>query len=978
METSFRESGKNTKEKLNTNAILQRVMPLPIHWEEAYTHDGKPYYIDHLNKCTTWIDPRDKLTKPITFADCIGSELPLGWEEYKDEIIGTYYVNHCSEINQYEDPRHQWQKKQEKMLKKYLKYIKKDLQIKYLRKFETFKNVDGMEPFLKYNSTQLKEDIQTARERVNDLKKELHETAGQNDLNNFEEIHKKMPSNSPLQIHAIKEKLNEMKDMREKLLIGQQEKIKILQELLQQRDEYQMSEHSNSSGQKKFGSATSLNSVGSGNLPLYSGMDENISTNKQRLRKDYQRALQRMSELYAQLEIIDYSLQLSENGPQQRRFMLCAEKEALLLEIKRFEIYIRTEEDRIQLEEEKELLMRDLISAREFSSKVIDDRMQLEKERKLLKRQLAEKTRQTNLLELKLKSLSASTLSVSSTSSRGSASTETRSSRGSLNSLGHQVELASDNSANLYHLTSTSCPPIYESRVLASQAETSEGLNNTCCSPCSSSRIFHSSALPYPHFNEIHNSQDDIRVSNSTSYMSYSNLPINSYQYTMGTAIVSNAVSDESVAADSGVFDLPIERNTVSRQNSDHSSGVFCSDEHMETAQVCVGLEYENNKLIISVEKGRNFRALYFKNYKYIFVRGRLLPSNNLLQFRTIRSNVSDEQNFHEQFSFKIDRTKLSNKTLQLDLCGNLDDIATEECFGGVQISLADFDSNECIVMKWYNLLSSSFMKEETNLDRSVSSVSLESVQHRLNGLPRRATDTSFIDYNRYLTRSNSWQESLLNKKSSQDSVNRLPLSRLLIHSRSLSEEQERLAQEPSFRSSVSDCTDARCKLPFERMGIGRCSVRHNRLPQKSLSFKVNAPNSSRNVLCDKPFMTSIDLELEIQEAYLKQEKLNEEITRLKEIHNLIAENKLEGRDELPQWLVENGENFDVLLDEARKEVSSNLSNHFSFQFDQTQHFNEIERDYEKVRMIPIYNDTNIKLNTVKTLPMEKPEIHWV
>ncbi|XP_065670616.1 protein WWC3 isoform X6 [Hydra vulgaris] len=977
METSFRESGKNTKEKLNTNAILQRVMPLPIHWEEAYTHDGKPYYIDHLNKCTTWIDPRDKLTKPITFADCIGSELPLGWEEYKDEIIGTYYVNHCSEINQYEDPRHQWQKKQEKMLKKYLKYIKKDLQIKYLRKFETFKNVDGMEPFLKYNSTQLKEDIQTARERVNDLKKELHETAGQNDLNNFEEIHKKMPSNSPLQIHAIKEKLNEMKDMREKLLIGQQEKIKILQELLQQRDEYQMSEHSNSSGQKKFGSATSLNSVGSGNLPLYSGMDENISTNKQRLRKDYQRALQRMSELYAQLEIIDYSLQLSENGPQQRRFMLCAEKEALLLEIKRFEIYIRTEEDRIQLEEEKELLMRDLISAREFSSKVIDDRMQLEKERKLLKRQLAEKTRQTNLLELKLKSLSASTLSVSSTSSRGSASTETRSSRGSLNSLGHQVELASDNSANLYHLTSTSCPPIYESRVLASQAETSEGLNNTCCSPCSSSRIFHSSALPYPHFNEIHNS-DDIRVSNSTSYMSYSNLPINSYQYTMGTAIVSNAVSDESVAADSGVFDLPIERNTVSRQNSDHSSGVFCSDEHMETAQVCVGLEYENNKLIISVEKGRNFRALYFKNYKYIFVRGRLLPSNNLLQFRTIRSNVSDEQNFHEQFSFKIDRTKLSNKTLQLDLCGNLDDIATEECFGGVQISLADFDSNECIVMKWYNLLSSSFMKEETNLDRSVSSVSLESVQHRLNGLPRRATDTSFIDYNRYLTRSNSWQESLLNKKSSQDSVNRLPLSRLLIHSRSLSEEQERLAQEPSFRSSVSDCTDARCKLPFERMGIGRCSVRHNRLPQKSLSFKVNAPNSSRNVLCDKPFMTSIDLELEIQEAYLKQEKLNEEITRLKEIHNLIAENKLEGRDELPQWLVENGENFDVLLDEARKEVSSNLSNHFSFQFDQTQHFNEIERDYEKVRMIPIYNDTNIKLNTVKTLPMEKPEIHWV
>ena len=148
----------------------------------------------------------------------------------------------------------------------------------------------------------------------------------------------------------------------------------------------------------------------------------------------------------------------------------------------------------------------------------------------------------------------------------------------------------------------------------------------------------------------------------------------------MGPTTVSNAISDESVAADSGVFDGPVERgNAVMRQDSDHSSGVFCSDEHMETAQVCIGLEYENEKLIISVEKGRNFRALSFKNYKYVFVKGRLLPSSNRLQFRTIRSNLSDEQNFKEQFSFKIDRTKLSNKTLQLDLCGNLEGSVTEE-----------------------------------------------------------------------------------------------------------------------------------------------------------------------------------------------------------------------------------------------------------------------------------------------------------
>lgn len=57
----------------------------------------------------------------------------------------------------------------------------------------------------------------------------------------------------------------------------------------------------------------------------------------------------------------------------------------------------------IQLEYEKEVLLRDLYSAREISNKVIEDRTQLENERKLLKQQLQQKTRQTNLLELKLK-----------------------------------------------------------------------------------------------------------------------------------------------------------------------------------------------------------------------------------------------------------------------------------------------------------------------------------------------------------------------------------------------------------------------------------------------------------------------------------------------------------------------------------------------------------------------------------------------
>uniref|UniRef100_A0A182P7M2 WW domain-containing protein n=1 Tax=Anopheles epiroticus TaxID=199890 RepID=A0A182P7M2_9DIPT len=33
---------------------------LPLGWEINTDYDGKVYFIDHINKKTTWIDPRDK------------------------------------------------------------------------------------------------------------------------------------------------------------------------------------------------------------------------------------------------------------------------------------------------------------------------------------------------------------------------------------------------------------------------------------------------------------------------------------------------------------------------------------------------------------------------------------------------------------------------------------------------------------------------------------------------------------------------------------------------------------------------------------------------------------------------------------------------------------------------------------------------------------------------------------------------------
>jgi len=50
-----------------------RELPLPSGWEEAVDYDGRVFYIDHNTRRTSWLDPRDRLTKPKTFADCIST-----------------------------------------------------------------------------------------------------------------------------------------------------------------------------------------------------------------------------------------------------------------------------------------------------------------------------------------------------------------------------------------------------------------------------------------------------------------------------------------------------------------------------------------------------------------------------------------------------------------------------------------------------------------------------------------------------------------------------------------------------------------------------------------------------------------------------------------------------------------------------------------------------------------------------------------
>ena len=66
------------------------------------THNLDIYISTHLDISSSCLHagkylnlfPYFSLTKPQSFADCVGDELPVGWEQVLDINRGVYYVNH--------------------------------------------------------------------------------------------------------------------------------------------------------------------------------------------------------------------------------------------------------------------------------------------------------------------------------------------------------------------------------------------------------------------------------------------------------------------------------------------------------------------------------------------------------------------------------------------------------------------------------------------------------------------------------------------------------------------------------------------------------------------------------------------------------------------------------------------------------------------------------------------------------------------
>lgn len=85
-------------------------VPLPLGWEERRTPEGRPYFVDHHTRTTTWADPRRAsqqppiaVTRPAANPDL--GPLPSGWEMRLTSTGRVYFVDHNTRTTSWDDPR---------------------------------------------------------------------------------------------------------------------------------------------------------------------------------------------------------------------------------------------------------------------------------------------------------------------------------------------------------------------------------------------------------------------------------------------------------------------------------------------------------------------------------------------------------------------------------------------------------------------------------------------------------------------------------------------------------------------------------------------------------------------------------------------------------------------------------------------------------------------------------------------------------
>lgn len=100
-----------------TGATTAGTGELPSGWEQRHTPEGRPYFVDHNTRTTTWVDPRrqqyirmygGQATNGGTIQQQPVSQLgplPSGWEMRLTNTARVYFVDHNTKTTTWDDPR---------------------------------------------------------------------------------------------------------------------------------------------------------------------------------------------------------------------------------------------------------------------------------------------------------------------------------------------------------------------------------------------------------------------------------------------------------------------------------------------------------------------------------------------------------------------------------------------------------------------------------------------------------------------------------------------------------------------------------------------------------------------------------------------------------------------------------------------------------------------------------------------------------
>lgn len=96
-----------------TGQTISGLGELPPGWEQRFTPEGRPYYVDHNTRTTTWVDPRrQQFVKSFGANSGYNAQrlsamgpLPSGWEMRLANTSRVYFVDHNTKTTTWDDPR---------------------------------------------------------------------------------------------------------------------------------------------------------------------------------------------------------------------------------------------------------------------------------------------------------------------------------------------------------------------------------------------------------------------------------------------------------------------------------------------------------------------------------------------------------------------------------------------------------------------------------------------------------------------------------------------------------------------------------------------------------------------------------------------------------------------------------------------------------------------------------------------------------